>query len=1587
MIKPNKEKQKPYKFEDLFVVRKKVSPPVDETPPPTPVPAPTPQVMPGPTPAPTPVPETTEAKKNPVMDALSKIYSGALSFSQGVSQYVPVKRLADTAFGQNKDLTPEQVAQKYSLESALGHEPTTTEKFLQGMGSALPMIVGGALAKGVAGMMGVGGTLGATGAYGAGGSPKDVATGAVGGAAFVPGMGAASMATNKVLSKVAPSLLGSGLKGFAGGVASDVAGGLGGTLASGLATAPITGQMPSAGEYAQSALMNTLLNRTMHAATNYAKPAPPTAPTAPMTPIMPNKVTTGQYTKPGATKLQPVPTVPPVEPKLNIPEPIKLMPALDNLHENISVLEEPNSPTTKLDFAKLKSLFLEDLKANSDSTKAKQLEKLSEDKSKSLLLNNLQGKAKAEDLDNLHLDKLKSLLLENLNKDIKPPATKIQEAALKPTEPKTQSYFPSGKDAKGEIPKMEMPKTEIAPPKEIPKMENPNANLENLQRNLDNLRQTKAPPKIPPNSSREGVKVESDNQGKVNIPPSESVPKNTQEKASLSDAKKVAELKKKFSELKKEAVVIKNQAAELKKVTSGMAKGPEKTLNVKKYKELTSRATELKTQAKAIQDEMKALKSTPSIPVMEAPKPPSTEEAVSQIEQLLNSKKKIETQGDSEVPEPFKSGAKSPEGFTAKTLKNEKGAINFKRKPTQFSYTYENPKLEAKYVKNYGVKNDTTWQRMKSTLTDIAHGFSRPIKELPVGEKYAEAIDTLVNIPRLKNMASDESIRDLKQIGETIVESADDINTFSRKIQLDDAAEDIKRGLKPANEFTPAENAKELVRIQKHINPKIEAAVKKHKEVFDNTKKDYIDAAKDLGIAEDGLEDKLNREYYFRHMILDEEGKPVHGSGKSVNTTKVSNNRSFLRNREGMGNTNTNYLEASFEVLWKMKHDTLMMKALKRIEPYSIAEQVRNEAKIQKLSDWKDAIPDGYRPWQPKDETFLYLTNSIPSEILRTLMSKNLRQQGKTLSDIPKVLATGRKGGEWVLPNELADALDRIGKQTELGRDWFTKGYLKAMSKTKRWWLYGNPYNFLKYNIRNQSGDLDLLLRNRPSMAKNISELWNEAYKDFGNAYHNGIFSKDMKAFYDMGGWQILSDMHEITEVNKIKFFEKFNKPSITDVPRKIKDGYLKLVGDATQLREMLFRYMMFKDVLKELRASPTGLPKEYMSSKREFIQGLKTIERRAFKLSSDALLDYGYVSEYGKVLARWVMPFYRFQEANFRSTVDWVDNVWKDAKTQKQLGNAFGKFTDATAIRVGRMATRMFLFTTLVGIYNFFQGKNLKDVPDDVKSRLYITLYRDKDDVVRYFSRLGALTDVMEWFGLGRGPAEFTAMLNGQLSWDEYLSLERLTDLAKESPKEAINKLWGMLGPHLKLLAELPSGKKMFPDVFNPINIKDRYEYLAESLAVGNIYKLFAGKPNRGVFDTLFDPRNLVTYKADPKKVAYDSVNSMVRKYLEKIGKATKGYSENVRSEALYNYKQALKLKDKKAADKYLKKYSELGGTAKGLQESLKNLHPLAGLSPADRVRFLKELRPAEREKVDLAIEHYKSLISAVGEKKNEGE
>jgi TPR repeat protein len=79
-----------------------------------------------------------------------------------------------------------------------------------------------------------------------------------------------------------------------------------------------------------------------------------------------------------------------------------------------------------------------------------------------------------------------------------------------------------------------------------------------------------------------------------------------------------------------------------------------------------------------------------------------------------------------------------------------------------------------------------------------------------------------------------------------------------------------------------------------------------------------------------------------------------------------------------------------------------------------------------------------------------------------------------------------------------------------------------------------------------------------------------------------------------------------------------------------------------------------------------------------------------------------------------------------------------------------------------------------------------------------------------------------------------------------------------------------------------------------------------------------------------------------------------------------------------MYYYKQAIKLNDTKAAEKYLLDYAFYGGTNKTKQQSFDGMNPENGLKKSELSDFKKWLTPEETKTYETAMSYYKELVSS---------
>jgi len=922
-----------------------------------------------------------------------------------------------------------------------------------------------------------------------------------------------------------------------------------------------------------------------------------------------------------------------------------------------------------------------------------------------------------------------------------------------------------------------------------------------------------------------------------------------------------------------------------------------------------------------------------------------------------------------EVTEPFK-GKIEPDvevlraGFNPFEAPPVKKAVE--GAPEAFKFSDET--AEQLFKEGKGIKEKTIFEKTKDTIGEVATEFRRTFGELPETPEFAEAKRILLQTQKAKALSQDEAIRALDNITLPL-KSTTDLDIFTKKLLLDDAMEDIGNDIAPALGLTKEGVQRDLKDIEKFMTPQIKEALETRGKELKRVTDDYIKSMKDVGLD---LTDRFKKENYFRHQVLDHYDANTRGTvgvGKSLKTPKE---RGFAKGRTGKGvNINTNYFEAEYEVMSQMMHDAQVAKRISEIKAnYDITDTLKKQAKEQGVKV-NELIPEGYREWQPRDGEIFFTANTIPEAQANKLLEGALGELNVSADDIRQVLAVGPKRPSYIIPDEIAKTLDNFfipKKRTAL-----EKLAKPLLSKWKGWVLTGNPFSVAKYNIRNFTGDIDPVISANPSSLKRVAKSKDEIWK----AIKGGEFTPELKEYYNRGGFQATLAAQELGDVKKLEPFKRFKKDKtliekLIQPVKGTKDAYVNLTRDITDAREGVLRYATYLDYLDQMQKSG-GTPKNFGASKKANVMALKDIRDRAYKLSNDLLGNYDEISEAGKRIRESLIPFYSFMEVNAKRYLNLVNNQVIDPARELKMAKSLtgvAKITPKVASKIVKGVIALNAFTIMVNLWNQgvekITGEDLSEkLPEDVRNRSHILLGQDKEGRPIYFTRVGALQDFTDWFGLDTAPSDLKDVLNNRMTIKEWA-----TNVAK-SP---VNKIASGITPAIKTPVELLTRKNFYPDVFNPRTARERDVQLASSLQLADIYRKIAGKPSKPWKDIL---QKAVVYTNDPNQSAYYEINSAKYRFNEKKkGKREFGFADNPKSNALYNYKIARRYGDKVAEEKYLQLYFDNGGSEKGLATSERSFNPLYGVKKEDTKEFLSTLTTQQRNKFDEAYGYYVSLL-----------
>lgn len=874
------------------------------------------------------------------------------------------------------------------------------------------------------------------------------------------------------------------------------------------------------------------------------------------------------------------------------------------------------------------------------------------------------------------------------------------------------------------------------------------------------------------------------------------------------------------------------------------------------------------------------------------------------------------------------------------------------------TYSFDDPNIEASYKAAHGVPKAPVLDTVKDILTSFWEDSTRTYKHLPNKPEFYPAQVILKRQEKAFNKASYETLNALR--GETHKFDTYQMDVYSRKVLLDDLMETSAQGKEIPFGFTKETLKSELSKIDAEVgkDPVIQKSYERRKQVQKALVDEYVELRKHFG---DDVSKKFKNENYYRHQVIEyAKVKGLSGTGEGM---KVPTWRGFLKERKGSElSINTNYLQAEYEWRAQMIYDVQTLKTLKELDAqYNLISSLKEAAK-EKGVEWQSLVPDGYTEWQPRKGNIFYTTDSIPSKLAEELRDGILEEIGITADDLRQSLSIGGKRRELVIPEELAKTLDEFGQSKP--ESVISRASKNLLTSWKVWTLI-SPTRFFKYNIRNMTGDADAgFVGNKSGFMKTP-----EAAKDlYGTMFFDKPMEGKLKDFFDRSGFDTTLQAQEMGDINALRAFKNIadEHGGFEKIPGKVWNGYWKAARVTTDFRELVLRYANYIDYLEQIEKGG-GKPKNYGASDPKKIDSLKDYKDKAYELSNDLLGAYDRISVAGQYIRGHVFPFWSWKEVNFKRYIQLFKNAANEGTLSTAIGNKIlGTVANPyTAFRVGSFMMKATSLWSIMQVWNNLMfPEEEKELSPDVRGRPHVIFGRDENGKILHFSRIGALGDFLEWFGLDAAPQTIDNWLSGK---------KTLIETAEDMAKNPVNTLVQGINPFVKVPLELATRQSLFPDVFKMGMIRDRGLYLARSVGLENEYKAVAGIPFEGRLSTL---PQIFYYKADPGQGAYSEIQSLKRDFMEKIGKGYDGWMLTPKGQALYSIKLAIRYSDEEALLKSLEEYVRLGGTNQGFKASIKAMEPLHGLKPKEKKAFIESLEVEDLERLEKAIIFYEKTL-----------
>lgn len=833
--------------------------------------------------------------------------------------------------------------------------------------------------------------------------------------------------------------------------------------------------------------------------------------------------------------------------------------------------------------------------------------------------------------------------------------------------------------------------------------------------------------------------------------------------------------------------------------------------------------------------------------------------------------------------------------------------------------------------------------KLTNAVRAVKNSFTRHFPELD-RVRHAPEIEILRQHEAAPQLAQMKAAEDIHAIAGNL--GPKKFGVFERLVILPDLLRDIDRGLHEGKELPFGYASRNAVAADLHKfeqiaarNPDLKRAVEQRRVMMNAVRDEMV--SRDL--LPEGVKDF--DDYFHRQVMVHRAMQEASGPGTSAGEVR-NQTKGFQRARTGSSKDyNTSYLESEFEVLSQMYAQMATQDTLGRLNRTSnIAPQLREAARAQGVEDWRTLVPEGYTLWQPERGNHFHWGNTLTDRVVEQfLRGEKMLEEG----DFKKALVMGQAKDQWAIPKELAKTLDNFGPRP----DTLVEKFVAAGIGSWKVWTLLNPLRAAGYNLSNAVGDSDVVM-----------------------AYDPKIFTYAPQAVRDLKKWVINKDKAtpEIEDaVRRGNLSSSFTVAELPDVSQSVlfallkgeKPGLVKQywssVKDYTRWREEVLRLAALRYFKDEQQAGRI----RYGASERADVDALRATmpDEVPYKLARELIGDYGNVSQAGQWLRSHLIPFYSWMEINAPRYVRMFKNLPGEGRGTGDVVKVLGAKTAGKAALYTARAAGLYMMLNLWNKTMFPEEERELDIGG--RRQLHLILGRREDGTIRTIRMAGALSDALGWFGAEDFPSDVSDVVEGRAS---------VGDKIIEAAKAPVNRIINASSPIKKTVAESLMGATMYPDAFNPRPIRDKVEHIAGLMSAKPIYRYLADRPGPKT-DATDKLLSLVTYTTDPGEAAYNVARTIAQEWLEKNARESNPGEPTARQNALYYYKQAVKYKDDRLAQKYWADYVRLGGNTKAAGQSIARAAPAASVPAAYRSAFMQSLTPREREIMSTAEAWYR--------------